>query len=68
MHVYTDHFSEETRLGIGARIWRRKPDLRVHFAISGLNAGVTPAHTAIQYRRGTSRTGELNGGKEANGG
>ena len=26
------------------------------------------AHTAIQYRRGTSRTGELDGAKEANGG
>jgi hypothetical protein len=27
-----------------------------------------PAHTAIQYRRGTSRTGELDGAKEADGG
>ena len=26
------------------------------------------AHTAIQYRRGTSRTGELDGAKEADGG
>ena len=26
------------------------------------------AHIAIQYRRGTTRTGELDGAKEANGG
>jgi hypothetical protein len=30
--------------------------------------GPRPVHRAIQYRRGTTRTGELNGGKEANGG
>jgi hypothetical protein len=30
--------------------------------------GLQPDHTAIQYRRGTSRTGELDGAKEANGG
>jgi hypothetical protein len=27
-----------------------------------------PAHSAIQYRRGTTRTGELDGAKEADGG
>jgi hypothetical protein len=30
--------------------------------------GLQPAHTAIQYRRGTTRTGELDGAKEADGG
>jgi rRNA maturation protein Nop10 len=30
--------------------------------------GLRPAHPAIQYRRGTSRTGELDGEKEINGG
>jgi hypothetical protein len=41
----------------------------------GLLSGITPqkrtsvgAHTAIQYRRGTTRTGELDGAKEADGG
>jgi hypothetical protein len=31
-------------------------------------AGLRPAHTAIQYRRGTSRTGELDGAKDTDGG
>ena len=31
-------------------------------------SGLRPVHTAIQYRRGTTRTGELDGAKEANGG
>ena len=30
--------------------------------------GLRPDHTAIQYRRGTPRTGELDGAKEADGG
>ena len=30
--------------------------------------GLRPAHPAIQYRRGTTRTGELDGAKEADGG
>jgi hypothetical protein len=41
----------------------------------GLLSGIAPqkrtprfAHTAIQYRRGTTRTGELDGAKEADGG
>jgi hypothetical protein len=31
-------------------------------------AGLRPAHTAIQYRRGTTCTGELDGAKETDGG
>jgi hypothetical protein len=31
-------------------------------------AGLRPAHTAIQYRRGTTRTGELDGAKGIDGG
>ena len=43
----------------------------------GLLSGIAPQkrtsvprsdHTAIQYRRGTTRTGELDGAKEADGG
>jgi len=30
--------------------------------------GLRPAHPAIKYRRGTSRTGELDGEKDINGG
>ena len=38
------------------------------FSAITTKSGLRPAHTAIQYRRGTSRTGELDGAKEANGG
>ncbi len=38
------------------------------FSVLTPKTGLRPVHRAIQYRRGTSRTGELNGGKEANGG
>ena len=31
-------------------------------------AGLRPAHPAIQYRRGTTRTGELDGAKGIDGG
>jgi hypothetical protein len=31
-------------------------------------SGLRPEQTTIQYRRGTTRTGELDGAKEANGG
>jgi hypothetical protein len=31
-------------------------------------AGLRPAHIAIQYRRGTTRTGELDGAKGIDGG
>jgi hypothetical protein len=34
-------------------------------AITTPKAGAKPDYTAIQYRRGTSRTGELDGTKEA---
>ena len=37
-------------------------------AITLPNVGLRSAHTAIQYRRGTTRAGELDGAKEANGG
>ena len=67
MHTYTDHFPGD-RVWIGARIWRRKPDLPVQIAFFYLNVGTPSAHTAIQYRRGTTRTGEMDGAKEANGG
>ena len=30
--------------------------------------GLRPDHTAIQYRRATTRTGELDGAKDVNGG
>jgi hypothetical protein len=33
-----------------------------------LQSGLRPDQTPIQYRRGTTRTGELDGAKEANGG
>jgi len=65
MHRYTDHFPQ---VWIGARIWRRKTDLPVHFAFFHPNAGTPPTHTSIQYRRGTTRTGELDGAKEADSG
>jgi hypothetical protein len=38
------------------------------FCATTPKAGLRPAHTAIQYRRGTSRTGELNGAKGTDGG
>jgi hypothetical protein len=38
------------------------------FSVIPPKSGLRPAHTAIQYRRGTSRTGELDGAKEADGG
>ena len=38
------------------------------FSAITTKSGLRPAHPAIQYRRGTSRTGELDGAKEANGG
>ena len=65
MHRYTDHFPQ---VWISARNWRGKADLPAHFAFFHPNAGMPPAHTAIQYRRGTTRTGELDGAKEADGG
>jgi len=68
MPINTDHFAGEARLGVGARIWRQKPDSRVHFAISRVNAGVIHAHRSIQYRRATTRTGELDGAKDTDGG
>jgi hypothetical protein len=40
----------------------------VGFPPSPSQRGLRSAHIAIQYRRGTSRTGELDGAKEANGG
>jgi hypothetical protein len=40
----------------------------VHFAISRVNAGVIHAHRSIQYRRATTRTGELDGAKDTDGG
>jgi hypothetical protein len=40
----------------------------VEFPPSPSPSGLRSAHIAIQYRRGTSRTGELDGAKEANGG
>lgn len=33
-----------------------------------LQSGLGPEQTPIQYRRGTTRTGELDGAKEADGG
>jgi len=68
MHIDTDHFTGEAQIGVGARIWRQNPGLRVHFAISRVNAGVMRARLAIQYRRATTRTGELNGAKDTDGG
>src|SRR5260370_6479248 len=53
---------------IGARIWRRKPDLPVQIAFFYPNVGTPSAHTAIQYRRGTTRTGELDGATGVDGG
>ena len=38
------------------------------FSVITPKIGLQPAHPAIQYRRGTSRTGELDGAKEADGG
>ena len=38
------------------------------FFATAAKAGLRPAYTAIQYRRGTTRTGELDGAKEADGG
>ena len=40
----------------------------VGFPPSPPKSGLRPDHTAIQYRRGTTRTGELDGAKEADGG
>ena len=40
----------------------------VKFPLSPSPSGLRSAHIAIQYRRGTTRTGELDGAKEANGG
>jgi hypothetical protein len=37
-------------------------------SIITLRTGLRPAHNAIQYRRGITRTGELDGAKEADGG
>jgi hypothetical protein len=68
MAINTDHFAGETWRGVGARIWRQKPDLRVHFAISRGNAGVIRARLEIQYRRVTTRTGELDGATDTDGG
>lgn len=39
-----------------------------HSAIALPNVGLRSAHIAIQYRRATTRAGELDGAKEANGG
>ena len=38
------------------------------FPSSPSQRGLRSAHTAIQYRRVTTRAGELDGAKEANGG
>ena len=38
------------------------------FFVTPSQSGLRPAHTAIQYRRVTTRTGELDGAKEADGG
>jgi hypothetical protein len=38
------------------------------FSIITLRTGLRPAHRPIQYRRGITRTGELDGAKEADGG
>ena len=68
MPIKTDHFVGEARLGVDARIWRQKPNLRVHFAISRVNAGAIRAQLEIQYRRATTCTGELDGAKDTDGG
>ena len=68
MPIDTDRFTGEAQIGVGARIWRQDLDLRVHFAISRINAGVIRACLAIQYRRATTRTGELDGAKDTDGG
>jgi hypothetical protein len=53
---------------------RVHPDRRSRAVCGGPFSAITPqsrlrpAHPAIQYRRGTSRTGELDGEKETNGG
>jgi hypothetical protein len=38
----------------------------VEFPLSPSPSGLRSAHIAIQYRRGTSRTGDQDGAKEAN--
>jgi hypothetical protein len=38
------------------------------FPSSHPTSGLRPDHTAIQYRRVTTRTGELDGAKDVNGG
>jgi hypothetical protein len=38
------------------------------FSALTANSGLRPDYTATQYRRGTSRTGELDGAQEADGG
>ena len=40
----------------------------VNFPPSPSQCGLRSAHIAIQYRRATTRAGELDGAKEANGG
>ena len=50
------------------------PDRRSWAVCGGPLSGITPktglrpAHPAIQYRRGTTRTGELDGAKDTDGG
>ena len=44
------------------------PSATVCLPASDPKSGPRSAHTAIQYRRGTTRTGELDGAKEADGG
>ena len=44
------------------------PTAPVRFPASPPKSGPRSAQSAIQYRRGTTRTGELDGAKEADGG
>ncbi len=65
-----------TQVGRFSRVtWARALADRGACAICGVRffaitpkSRLRPEHTAIPYRRGTTRTGELDGAKEINGG
>jgi hypothetical protein len=65
MPAQIDRFSGVPRAGCSPVV----ASVTVEFPLSASQRGLRSAHIAIPYnRRGTSRTGEQDGAKEANGG
>jgi hypothetical protein len=64
MPAQIDRFSEVPGSGCPPIV----ASVTAEFPLSPSQRGLRSAHIAIQYRRGTSRTGDQDGAKEANGG